>query len=340
MKIKRIGNPVMHSNSDPTGIGRLRTRAHKDMQKRIRFAYDEIKQLIKSFMEQSLVGTEVVNQFVINRDNPQIITNKTNYIYEYSPERLGDVKYFIDRILNKNLLGDENKLWSLDWWFNQYATQASNSGLADSLDSAQSIATPEAVGEDVSYEVKRLGYEGMLDRPHYRRALNAVYSRTFNQMEGFVGANSTKLAEILGTAVASGESYRSVAKRVNQELIGVEGYRSLRIVRTELNKAYTDSYMSNARELNKTTFTGKYEIRQMHISVLDPTRSRITHMRRHGKIYTIDEQEEWWNDGANRINCLCSVVDVMVNTKTGEVLQKALVKAANLQRDEMLGVKG
>ena len=265
--------------------------------------------------------------------------NKTQYIYEVDPNRLLDVKRFIAQILNEELLGNNQSMWALDWWFNKYDRAAANSGTADSLDSIQSIATPENIGAEESAEVRRISYEQQLESPSNRRAINALYARTFNEMEGFAGENATKLSAILTKSVTTGVSYQEVAKQVNNQFSDMAGYRALRIVRTELNKAYTDAHMDNAKDLNQTAFQNKYEVRVMHISVLDPKRSRRAHMERHGKIFTMAEQEEWWRSGSNSINCLCSIADVMVNIKTGEVLQKTLVKLANDQRRDILGVK-
>jgi len=74
----------------------------------------------------------------------------------------------------------------------------------------------------------------------------------------------------------------------------------------------------------------------MHLSALAEN-SRQWHMSRSGQIFTAQEQEDWWDTGSNRINCLCSVVDILRDKKTGEVLQTALHKKAIEQRERRLG---
>jgi hypothetical protein len=62
--------------------------------------------------------------------------------------------------------------------------------------------------------------------------------------------------------------------------------------------------------------------------------TRRNHAARHGDIFTPTEQAEWWDSGSNRLNCQCTVVDVLVDKKTGEVLQTSLHQKAVKQGKE------
>ena len=78
---------------------------------------------------------------------------------------------------------------------------------------------------------------------------------------------------------------------------------SERIVKTEINKAY-----NNARtDLNDIYNDIGIKLAVVHISaLLVGGRTRPSHARRHGKVFSTIEQNKWWNKKPNRINCFCS----------------------------------
>jgi hypothetical protein len=54
--------------------------------------------------------------------------------------------------------------------------------------------------------------------------------------------------------------------------------------------------------------------------------SRVSHVKRHGVIFTTDEVRDFYSNNDNCKNCLCSLSSILVNVKTGEILQKPLVE--------------
>ena len=69
----------------------------------------------------------------------------------------------------------------------------------------------------------------------------------------------------------------------------------------------------------------------MHVSALVDS-TRPTHAARHGKLYTREQQREWWSESSNMINCLCSTVEVVM--LNGEPTQKKLIERQR-KRGEM-----
>jgi hypothetical protein len=333
--IKSIGRPIIHSADDPTGLGRLRARCLKEFKKRVRAIEPELKAIIKTTMQQSLVDTVQVNEVVIL---PKAhIVNKTQYVYEISPQRMSEIDTFIKRLIYRNMLGLEDNLWSAQWWFNTYSRQAVETGYKESLQSAQNLSPASIVGQEISTEIRSIEYEQILQQPYYRRRLDAVYGRTFNSMVGFSDDSARIASGIFARAITSGLGYRSVAKELTKAMDDMAGWRALRIVRTELNKSATDAHMANTKDLNRDVYAkGDFEVAVMHLSALAEN-SRIWHMSRSGQIFTPQEQEDWWNDGSNRLNCQCSIADILRDKKTGEVLQTALHRKAIEQRERRIG---
>ncbi len=333
--IEAKGRPIIHKLDDPTGIGKSRARCLREMRKRIADIKPQVTELIKRTLEQSLVEVVQVNEVVL--EPKAHIINRADYVYQISPDRLSMVDKLIKNIIYRNLLGLEDTLWSAQWWFNTYTRQAVEQGYRDSLQTAQNLSPTVTVGQELSAEIRTLDYEQILNQPYYRRRLENVYGRTFNSMVGFSDESAKNLSGILSRAITSGVGYRSVAKEVAQSFDDMSGYRALRIVRTELNKATTDAYMTNTEDLNRDVYSkGDFEVAVMHLSALTD-KSRPTHMARTGLIFTPAEQRDWWDSGTNRINCLCTAVDILRVKSTGEVLQTSLHKKAVEQRKDRLG---
>jgi len=329
------GRPIIHKLDDPTGIGKIRARCLREFSRKVAIIEPQIKALIKTTLEQSLVDVVQVNEVVL--EPKAHIVNRSQYVYELSPDRASQVDKLIKNIIYRQLLGFDDPIWSVQWWFNTYTRQSVEAGYSDSLQSAQNLSPASVVGQQVSTEIRSIDIEQILNQPYYRRRLENVYGRTFNSMVGFADDSAKQLSGILARAVTSGVNYRSVAKDVTKAFEDMSGYRALRIVRTELNKAATDAYMQNTEDLNRDVYSsGGFEVAVMHLSALTE-RSRIEHMSRSGKVFTPTEQAEWWDSGLNRLNCLCTVVDVLRDKKTGEVLQTSLHKKAIEQREDRIG---
>jgi hypothetical protein len=163
--------------------------------------------------------------------------------------------------------------------------------------------------------------------------LRLVYGRTFELMKGLTGEMKSQLRLTLAEGVARGVGVRDLKGMINKRL-GVGMVRAERIARTEVNHAYRSAYMREAKELNETALKDDdWEIKQAHRSALSPT-TRHTHAARHGTIHTMQEQRDWWAKDANSISCLCSTLDVLVNRKTGEVLQQKMIDAMAKQKSK------
>jgi hypothetical protein len=96
---------------------------------------------------------------------------------------------------------------------------------------------------------------------------------------------------------------------------------------TEINKAYNDAKLDATRLLSDRTGLRAAVI---HISALTPT-TRATHADRHGNAYTVGDQQQWWSEGSNRINCKCSTQSVLIDSK-GNVMQGELQEEIKEER--------
>lgn len=119
---------------------------------------------------------------------------------------------------------------------------------------------------------------------------------------------------------------KSLAEDVNGQL-----WRAERIARTEIGNALRQARMDEsdqaARDLGVRTL-------EMHVSALSPS-SRATHIARHGRLFTTQEQRAWWSEGANSIQCKCSTVSILVDSDGAPETPGVVTRALEVKKKVM-----
>ena len=348
-------SPLMPRNpADPAGIGHARRNALSMMTVKFRDCAKQVRVLVNKLPRESVEG-ESSKALKSEKRKASLIANRefvANYIKSYKSEienewySEGYIKneaekmvanrsyswqvdnYMMDRtmdtirrILIDSLLSGDTS-WSNRWWLNSTLDYSYEKGTTDSLVSAKLIT--QGIDALSTNHIAILQAESQLQTPAYLNRISLVHGRVFEEMNGIVGDMVSQLRRVLTDGMARGLGVRDVSGMINDRL-GVGLSRSKRIARTELNKAYTDAYMDESEELNENLKEDDYSIRAMHVSALSPT-TRKSHALRHGTIHTAKQQRNWWDTGSNRINCLCTVIDVLINLKTGESIQQDLIE--------------
>ena len=195
--------------------------------------------------------------------------------------------------------------------------QAYREGRAKSVENLLSIT--DDYGRSVT--------EVLASEPVLRRATLAA-SRAFEDMKGFSGQNGADLSRILFNAIESGTNPRVVARELRRRF-GITRRRADRIARTEITTALRRGYRDEVRDANERF---GLDTRIIHYSALIPGRTRATHAARHGRVFTVDEQDEWYSMDGNSINCLCSQSSVVVDENGDPITGKALLDKLAAQR--------
>ena len=278
---------------DPTGQAGNRLKAKADIARRIRSTRPQVLALLDSFPVQ------------------EITINKVGYRYDIDPQRMDGLFDVIARIMSDAL----NLESSSSWFFKEYTGKAWDEGTAQAVTRLKTLT--ESVAPSMS---EAMSVDSVLSNPQFTRRFEIASARTFENMKGFAGDAAKDLGFIMGNGIALGESPRIIARDIRKKFTQIEGYRALRIARTEVNNAFTTS----RDEVNQDARDNLgLDVRVMHVSALVDS-TRRTHAERHGKLYLPAEQKKWWNDGSNKINCLCSTVEVIYID--GEPTNKKLIK--------------
>lgn len=299
------GSPILPRNlADATGQDVRERRFMKDFDRRV-----------------NAIGKEVIR--ILNEQHYTVVTlnaleiNASTYQFQLDQAILSGINSEIERICNLIILeGGESELWSM----RAYVEPSYIQGTA-------ATAANLTVQSEL-YALTKPTLDAILFSPPYRKRISLLAAREFELMSGFSGALKSDLAQTLTRGMIAGQNPRVIAKDI-QERTGVNRSRAERIARTEVTSAFRQARMDEAQAAQVDLGINS---RLMHISALSPT-TRPSHRARHAKIYTIQEERDWWAVTPNMINCKCSTVEILVDEK-GNPLSPALVERARRKLDK------
>lgn len=297
-KKNKRGAILPRSASDPMGTDALERRAIKEFNRRVTTILKEYKRLLNLLPAEKIV----VNRTYVFRVDGGII----NSILE-------EASLFVDSIL---LEGG----WDHLWFYKTYIEVAAIRGLSQAY---QNLGA-----QSPSYKASKVSMQSILSSEPHRRRMALVAAREFEEMQGLAGNIKANMARVLTDGIARGLNPRDIAKTLTEQA-GIEKRRSHRIARTEITTALRRARLDEADEAKE-----QYNLKskEMHLSALSPT-TRVEHAARHGKLFTTEEQREWWAIGANSINCKCTTVTVLVDDKGSPLVPEIVEKARRTRRE-------
>lgn len=179
-----------------------------------------------------------------------------------------------------------------------------------------------------TYATLRPNIMSVLMSAPFQNRMGLLRARVFEEMAGFSGELGDKLAATLTRGVGNGLGAIEIANQLVQNF-DVTQYRAERIARTEITTALRRGRMDESDAASESI---GLEIKLMHISAFSPT-SRPTHTSRHSLLFTSEQQRLWWSIDGNSINCMCSVIEVIIGTN-GEPLAPGLLTRAQTIKDK------
>ncbi|WP_272680709.1 phage minor head protein [Providencia sp. PROV129] len=299
MKIQKIRTAIRAgTKADPTAVDKLERGAMKAFAKRI-------KKVSQGYIQ------------LLNRIPSEPVVNK-KYQFDLDPNYLSiilrDGELMVDEVL---LHGGEFN----NFFFNEYVSTAYERGTAQEYANLAQQSTAYAATQQSVATI-------LLSEP-YQLRMALVRARVFEEMKGLSAQVKADMARILTDGIARGLNPREVARNLNEQS-GIEIRRANRVARTEITTALRRARMDEADEASEVL---NLETRQVHISALSPT-TRPNHASRHGKIFTTDEQRDWWAVDGNSINCKCSTVTILTD-KEGRPYNDTLLNKLKEEKEAM-----
>lgn len=269
--------PILPSSlADPTGQNSRELRAMADFKQRM-------LKIQRGMM--AILGQQQYTVVTLNA--AELALNETVYRFELDENILDRINAEIGILIDAILLqGGQRSLWFMDL----YVQPAYQQG------TAQSVANLSV--QSAEYALSRPTLESVLLSDPYRKRIGLVRAREFENMQNLTAWMKNDLSRTLSQGMSLGQNPRVIAKSI-KERIGGSQSRAETIARTEITNALRQARMDETLSAQESL---GIQTKEMHLSALSPT-TRPTHAARHSKLFSIQEQKEWWARDANSINC-------------------------------------
>jgi SPP1 gp7 family putative phage head morphogenesis protein len=276
---KKPSPPILPRNQeDPLGVDRLERGAMREFRVRVRRITKATIRLLD----------RVPVEPAVNR----------RYTFQLDRFLLDSLMSSLDLEVQQILIGNDPNGGT--WLFDAYVEIAYQRGTAQEF---ASLAQ-----QSPAYRGGQQDLASILRSDPYQRRIALIRSRVYEEMRLLEDNVRADMGRILTEGMGRGLNPIEIARNLTQQT-GINERRANRIARTEITTALRRARMDEADDA-----TERYglQTKQMHMSALLPT-TRRTHAQRHAKLFTTDEQRDWWAEDGNSINCRCGTVSVLVD---------------------------
>jgi hypothetical protein len=298
-------SPILPSSiSDPTGLDPTERRAIKDFDRRVKASV----QLYIDMLDRIEFEAITVN-------NRRLQINKTRYDFRTSPEVLLTMMDSTGELIDQIMLeGGARSLWFMEGYIEPVYRRGT------------SMSMTNIAAQSRDYANSRSSLESLLTSAPYQRRLGLLKAREFEEMKGLSDGIKKDLAQILTDGMGRGLNPRDIAENMTKQ-IPIEQRRAHRIARTEIPQSFKVARRQESRQaMNEFGF----RILMMHLSAMSPT-TRRTHAERNATLHTIEDQQDWYAQDANSINCKCSEIETLVD-ENGEPLSTGAIDKAKQRK--------
>lgn len=290
--------PILPTNhDDPNGTGAKIRQANDEFKRRIRKCRDAYLSLLDGIQFSS---------YTVNVKRYEFLT-----LPDVLARSLDTAADLVDQFLGSDDVRS--------WWTLQYVIPAYEKGAA--------AAWRNLGVQSTEYRLMRPSLQSLLTSESYQRRIGLTSAREFELMKGLASDVKRGLSEQLTAGLVQGIGPKEIARNIALQT-GIEERRAERIARTEINQALRTARMD---ETTDAAVRLGVNVRVLHISALSPT-TRATHAARHGNLYTVEAERDWFAESGQAVNCKCSTSEVLVDDQ-GKPLSPGLIARLDRSRE-------
>jgi len=297
------------TKADPTGQAGNRNKGTRRLTARLTRAESRVKELVRAIprVRRRIVKIQNAEQTVF-------------YDYELSAQDQEQLDRSIRFILNEELLETQTDIKPFRWYWQDNIEPPYRQGTLEEVrDFNQLVAGAVIAGAVVrGLPPQTVPFERIVFSEFYRTELNKAYVSNFTSIKTLSNNTASQVIQRINAGISSGLTPTAIGNDI-AERFDVSKASAKRIAETEVNKAYNDAKLNATGIMAEETGLRAAVI---HISALTPT-TRRHHAARHGNAYTVVDQTQWWDSGANRINCKCTTRSILLDRR-GNVVQSEL----------------
>lgn len=288
---------------DPTGQARNRRRGANRLRSRLSSSERKIKSLFRAIPRERSKKTRISN-------NEQTAF----YTYQITDQELERLSAEIQFILNRALLESQSDQVPLDWYWKEDVEPPYRQGSMQESMRLEQLVSAAVIAGAISATVTLSPEQVVLSDP-YRAALNRVYVENFQSIQTLSQRTASQVMQRITSGIDSRKTPTNIVADISDRF-NVARSSADRTADTSINKAYNDGRTNTVSQLEEIS---GLRAGLIHISALTPT-TRSSHAARHGNAYSVADQEQWWDTGANRRNCKCSTRSVLID-RQGRVIE-------------------
>lgn len=302
------------TTTDPTGQRANRRKTYRQLAARLRAAQAKVLAEVKG-----IKYTKKIQQPIANVD-------LVLYQYDMSAADMEVLALAIQSHLERELDVMPADM-PIDWWYKkEVELPYRQGGLGALVEATQAVtAATVATGSPLA-AAPILPPDSFLLSPRYLDGVRQAQVRNYGLIRSLSQDTAKQLYTVIENNIQGGRSMVEIIDDIHTRF-GVSDSSAKRLAATEVNRAYNDARLSSVSGVRDAS---GQDVGVLHISSLLPT-TRDDHAARHGNAYTPEQETQWWNTGANRINCHCTTRTVVF--KDGKVIESELQKRIKDQRD-------
>jgi hypothetical protein len=245
-----------------------------------------------------------------------------------SADEMGVVRYGLTpAVLDRTMLDLQAALgrWIADgrqtshlFWWSPYVEEASQLGTAQSVANLANLSPAYAAARSLSTVV--------FSEP-YQTRVGLARVKSYEHWSGLAADQKSKLADVVGRAVADGLNPK-VARKQIMEALGVTKSRAAQYAQTDITDTLRQARWaeSDAAEVELGVKTA-----MLWTSALIPT-TRAWHASRNGKTFSTAEVRAFYASNGNRYRCHCAQTEALLDADGKPILTKALQSAMANER--------
>lgn len=236
--------------------------------------------------------------------------------YGMTPEVMDQTMLDIQTALER-WLQDGRQARYLFWW-NPFVDQAAQLGTAQSAVNLAQLSSVYATARSL---------DQVLRSEPYRVRVGLARIKSYEHWTGLKGEAQSRLAGIIGRAVADGLNPRAAAKLIAEGL-DVTKSKARQYAQTDITDTLRQARWAEAEA---TTEELGIKIGMLWTSALLPT-TRRTHATRNGGVYSTDEVRAFYSRDGNRYNCHCGQTECLLDASGQPILTDRLKKTMAEER--------
>ena len=305
------------TKTDPTGQAKSRRKGEKELNKRLDASQRQVVRMFRDIPRKRRVKVDIQNQ----------TDTTTFYEYEYTSQNEESFTAEVYFILTLALLENPDGVPPSNWYWRDVLERPYTQGVADGVVLFNQMVKQAGIDVPPSvFPLQEVGVRDALLAPEFQEGFNKVLANNTVTIKSLSDRTAAQTMQVINNGIQAGLTPSEITEQIRRRF-RVAKSSAKRIVDTEINKAYNNAQMDFVQLAAEESGLRAAVI---HVSALLPT-TRSTHAARHGNAYTIEAQRKWWDQGANRINCKCSTVPVLID-RQGKVVNTTLQSKIKSER--------